>query len=79
GPYDLIFANILARPLRGLAPSIARVASHDADVILSGLLAGDVAGVLTAYAGQGFRLAKRIDIEGWATLLLRVGGAAARP
>lgn len=79
GPYDLIFANILARPLRGLAPSIARAASFNADVVLSGLLARDVPGVLTAYAAQGFALARRVDIEGWATLLVRNGGAASRP
>ena len=79
GPYDLVFANILARPLRALAPSIRIAASDEADVVLSGLLARDVPGVLTAYAAQGFRLAKRIDIEGWATLLVRNGGAAARP
>ena len=78
GPYDLIFANILARPLRALAPSIRRAASWDADVVLSGLLARDVPGVLTAYAAQGFALAKRFDIEGWATLLVRTGGAAPR-
>eukprot|EP01037_Dinobryon_pediforme_P013758 gene13758-13875_t len=77
--YDLIFANILARPLRLLAPSIVAVASHDAELVLSGLLAGDVAGVLSAYAAQGFRLKKRIMLEGWATLLLARGGAAARP
>ncbi len=78
-PYDLIFANILAKPLRLLAPQIASVAADDADLVLSGLLARDVAGVLTAYAAQGFRLARRGDIEGWATLTLRRGGAAPRP
>ncbi len=78
GPYDLILANILARPLRALAPSIRRAASWDADVVLSGLLARDVPGVLTAYAAQGYALAKRFDIDGWATLLVRVGGAAPR-
>ena len=74
-PYDLIFANILAKPLRLLAPSIAGVASHDATLILSGLLARDVAGVLSAYAAQGFRLHKRGDLEGWATLVLTRSGA----
>lgn len=78
GPYDLIFANILARPLRALAPSISRAACQGADVVLSGLLAPDVPGVLTAYGAQGFSLARRIDLEGWATLLMRVGGAASR-
>jgi len=78
-PYDLIFANILAKPLRLLAPSIARVASFDADIVLSGLLGRDVPGVLSAYGAQGLHLSKRIDLEGWATLLMRKGGAAARP
>jgi len=74
GPYDLIFANILARPLRALAPSI-RAASHGTtDLVLSGLLAPDVAGVVSAYRTQGFALVRRIDLEGWATLLMRPGG-----
>ena len=77
--YDLIFANILARPLRLLAPSIVAVASHNAELVLSGLLAGDVAGVLSAYAAQGCYLKRRITLEGWVTLLLARGGAAPRP
>jgi ribosomal protein L11 methyltransferase len=78
-PYDLIFANILAKPLRLLAPSLAGAASHDGRLILSGLLYRDVPGVLSAYAGQGFRLMERVDIDGWAALLLRRKGAASRP
>ncbi len=78
GPYDLIFANILARPLRAIAPSIGRAACSGADIVLSGLLARDVPGVLSAYAAQGFALARRIDLDGWATLLVRDGGAAPR-
>ncbi len=71
GPrFDLIFANILAKPLRLLAPSLARVSAPEAELILSGLLARDVPGVLTAYRAQGFRLRRRRDIDGWATLLL---------
>lgn len=79
GPYDLILANILARPLRALAPGLAALAAHPADIVLSGLLARDVPGVLSAYRAQGFTLARRLDIDGWASLLLRRGGAAARP
>ncbi len=78
-PYDLILANILAKPLRLLAPSIAAAASSDARLILSGLLARDVAGVLSAYRGQGYALAERIDLEGWAALTLKKKGAAQRP
>ncbi|MCC3244943.1 50S ribosomal protein L11 methyltransferase [Methylocystis sp. WRRC1] len=75
GKYDLIFANILAKPLRLMAPAIARAAKPNAELVLSGLLARDVAGVLSAYRAQGFSLAQRRDIDGWATLVLRRGGA----
>ncbi len=75
GHYDLVFANILARPLIRLAPHIATVASSDADIVLSGLLAHDVPGVVNAYGLQGWHLTRRIDLEGWAALLLhRVAG-----
>lgn len=77
-PYDLVFANILARPLMRLAPSIASVAALEADVILSGLQARDVPGVLAAYRAQGLSLLARRDLEGWASLHLRRGGAAPR-
>ncbi len=70
-PYDLVFANILARPLCGLAPQIAQLTDLGADIILSGLLARDVPGVLAAYRRQGVVLAQRLDLEGWATLLMQ--------
>ncbi|MDB5508828.1 MAG: prmA [Hyphomicrobiales bacterium] len=79
GPYDLIFANILARPLRQLAPDLARLSDFGGEIVLSGLIARDVAGVLSAYAAQGFALKRRLDIEGWATLLVSRSGAAPRP
>ena len=70
-PYDLVFANILAKPLRLLAPSLAAVTSVDADAIVSGLLLTDVPGVLSSWRAQGFYLAERIELEGWASLRLR--------
>ena len=73
-PYDLIFANILARPLMRLAPSIAAVATARATLILSGLLARDVNGILATYRQQGFRLVRRYDLEGWVSLNLKRGG-----
>lgn len=68
--YDLVFANILARPLRLLAPAVAAVAAPDATLVLSGLLPRDVPGVLSSYAAHGFALRRRLELEGWATLLL---------
>lgn len=70
-PYDLVFANILAKPLRMLAPSLAAVMSPDGEAIVSGLLLADVAGVLASWRAQGFALAERVDLEGWASLRLR--------
>ena len=70
-PYDLVFANILAKPLRLLAPSLAAVISADGDGIVSGLLLADVPGVLASWRAQGFHLAERIELEGWASLRLR--------
>jgi len=70
-PYDLVFANILARPLRGLAPAIRRNAAPGAEIVLSGLLIGDVAGVVSAYRAQGLVLVRRRLLEGWATLVFR--------
>jgi ribosomal protein L11 methyltransferase len=79
GYFDLVFANILAKPLRTLAPSLARVATSDGTLILSGLLARDVPGILSAYEPQGWRLQRRYDLEGWAALVLKRGGAHPRP
>ncbi len=70
GPYDLVFANILAKPLRLLAPSLTRVMTRDGEAIVSGLLLADVAGVLSAWGAQGFYLKERIELEGWASLRL---------
>ena len=69
-PYDLVFANILAKPLRLLAPSLAGVLAPDGEAIVSGLLLADVAGVVSAWGAQGLRLRERIELEGWASLRL---------
>ncbi|WP_089174616.1 50S ribosomal protein L11 methyltransferase [Bosea sp. AS-1] len=79
GHFDLIFANILAGPLKRLAPALARALSSDGTLILSGLLAMDVAGVVSAYRHQGVSLASQSLREGWATLVMKKGGAAQRP
>ena len=69
-PYDLVFANILSKPLRLLAPSLAAVMGADGEAIVSGLLIADVPGVLASWRAQAFFLAERIDLEGWASLRL---------
>lgn len=76
--FDLVFANILAGPLKQLAPALARVLADHGTLILSGLLEMDVAGIVSTYRHQGLYLARRSAREGWATLVMKKGGAAPR-
>ena len=69
-PYDLIMANILARPLQRLAPAIAAHLAPGGRAVLSGLLAGQETQVRTAYCIQGLYLVRRRRIGGWLTLEL---------
>ncbi len=73
-PYDLIVANILARPLVAMAPAIARHLARPGTVILAGLLRSQEAALVAAYRAQGLRLAERIRIDGWSTLIFARGG-----
>ncbi|MEO0360404.1 MAG: 50S ribosomal protein L11 methyltransferase [Pseudomonadota bacterium] len=71
GPFNLIFANILARPLKRLAPEMARFCAPGGVVVLSGVLNRQRAGVEAVYRGWGFgRLWIGRDGE-WSTLVLR--------
>jgi ribosomal protein L11 methyltransferase len=74
GRYDLVAANILAAPLRRLAPELAAHQSPCGVAILSGLLRRQAAGVLAAYRGWGYRRAEAVEIGEWATLVLRREG-----
>ena len=75
-PYDLIVANILARPLIALAPDIARRLAPGGAVVLSGLIARQERMVLAAYRPRGLALVRRIDVAGWHTLVLERARAA---
>jgi ribosomal protein L11 methyltransferase len=72
-PYDLVFANILARPLVGLAQPIRRALKPGGVAILSGLLRHQERFVRAAYLARGFRLESRIHRDAWAALVLRKG------
>jgi ribosomal protein L11 methyltransferase len=70
-PFDLVLANILAKPLRRLATPMARHLAPSARVILSGLLPHQANGVIAAYRASGLVLVKRLQLEGWTSLLMR--------
>ncbi|MEM8878842.1 MAG: 50S ribosomal protein L11 methyltransferase [Pseudomonadota bacterium] len=71
GPFDLIVANILARPLIRMSTGLSELAAAGADLILSGLLNEQATGVFAAYRARGWRLVERNAIDGWTTLHLR--------
>jgi ribosomal protein L11 methyltransferase len=70
-PYDLVFANILARPLISLAQDIKRALVPGGTVILSGLLRTQERMVKAAYLSRGFKVVSRIHRDAWATLVLQ--------
>jgi ribosomal protein L11 methyltransferase len=70
GPYDLITANILARPLVDMAPDLAKNLAIGGIAVLSGLLVRQERMVLSAHRAQGLRLISRINKNGWSTLIL---------
>lgn len=72
--FELIFANILAGPLKRLAPEVARRQAPEGVVILSGLLARQAPGVNAIYRAWGYRPLGAVKIDGWTTLVLRKSG-----
>jgi len=79
GPYDLVFANILARPLVAMAGAIAGAVEPGGRVILSGLLHSQARFVLAAYLNRGLALERRVRRDAWSTLVLRRARANGTP
>lgn len=71
GPYDLVFANILAPPLVALSQDIRNALKPGGLAILSGLLRTQERRVLAAYLSKGFKLQRRLHRDAWATLVVR--------
>jgi ribosomal protein L11 methyltransferase len=69
-PYDLIFANILARPLVALATGLARVLAPGGHLILSGLTLDQSRWIEATYRARGLALAARIRRGNWVSLVL---------
>ena len=70
-PYDLVFANILARPLCAMARDLADHLAPNGTAILAGLLGTQARMVLAAHRRQGLVLERRINVGPWTTLVLR--------
>ena len=71
GPYDLVFANILAPPLVALSQDIKDALKLGGVAILSGLLRTQERRVTAAYLSRGFVVERRIHRDAWSALVLR--------
>lgn len=68
--WNLVVANILARPLIALAPRLACAVAPGGTLILSGLRTEDGRRVLAAYRAHGLVLGRRDPDGRWLTLTL---------
>lgn len=48
-PFDIVIANILANPLRGLAPKLCKQMAPEGSLVLSGILEAQAQSVIDAY------------------------------
>ncbi len=69
-PYDLIFANILARPLARMAKPLRAHLAPGGVAILAGLLDRQERLVLAAHRAQGLALVMRKRLDGWSCLVV---------
>ncbi|MFL5288353.1 MAG: 50S ribosomal protein L11 methyltransferase [Rhodopila sp.] len=71
GPYDLVLANILARPLCAMAKDLAANLAPNGTAILAGLLSRQVRWVLSAHRRHGLVLEQLVPQGAWTTVVLR--------
>ena len=79
GPYDLIFANILAGPLRKMARSLMPHLARNGWLILSGILNEQALAVERTYAAQGARCWGMLRLGDWTTIIMRPAAAGSNP
>ena len=71
GQYDLVFCNILARPLINMAGDLKEHLTSGGMAILSGFLIRQERWVLKAHTDIGLKLVAKYRINGWSTLVVR--------
>ena len=76
GAYDLVLANILATPLKLLAPLLASHVAPGGDLVLAGILERQADELAAAYA-PWCELAVTDRDDGWILMTARRGGSAA--
>ena len=71
GPFDLIMANILCRPLLEMAKDMSQAVKPGRFIILSGLLETQAPEIIETYGHEGFVLLKTYGEKEWSSLLLQ--------
>jgi ribosomal protein L11 methyltransferase len=69
-PYDLIFANILARPLANLAQGLSRILAPGGKLILSGLTVDQMRWIGACYRARGLVPVETLIKGNWVSLVL---------
>jgi ribosomal protein L11 methyltransferase len=77
-PYDLIFANILARPLVHLVHGLSNLLSPGGIVILSGLTVDQKRWVEASYRARGLKPLWHVKTENWIAMAMQKGGTTRR-
>jgi ribosomal protein L11 methyltransferase len=77
-PFDLVFANILARPLAGLAQGLSRLLAPGGIIILSGLTGEQRRWITACYRARGFVPLRMVAIENWVAVALQKTGINAK-
>ena len=70
-PFDLIVANILARPLCQMSGELARHLEPGGVAVVSGFLDRDGRRILQAHRAFGLHLTRSLSIAGWQTIVMK--------
>ena len=71
GPFDLIVANILLRPLCNMATELRANLAEGGYAILSGFFVGDLPRIESVHHRVGIRTVRRYVVGDWAAVVLR--------
>ena len=70
-PYDLVLANILARPLLEMAPDLQKHLSAKGYAILSGFVDNQTDWIISTHQQHGLKLCKLYEFDNWRAALLQ--------
>ncbi len=70
-PYNLVLANILARPLLSMAADIHQNLQKNGYCILSGFVEDQSDWIISEYQKQGMRLIKLYELDNWRAALMQ--------